>query len=189
MAKKTFKRTNYPRVSQEFYEGDTYADGVYDEDGNKVIRSLNDMEREFLDQFNNETLANNHGMSGSLHRQNLDNYEERKSEFYKDTNSRNNDLYGIAKAGNRLNDKVKEECKALFKEDKIELNLKTIGVTETVDILIEEVIDDWGDCETYSEMSDRLLDFGLVMFKIITEEKRRHTRDRKIEKETQGDKK
>ena len=80
----------------EFLDVD-YINGVFDKNGNKVIRGLNEEEKEWLNKFYKETLNASFGHEDPL----IDTQEGRKS-CYDANNQRNRDIYNKKKSMNML---------------------------------------------------------------------------------------
>ncbi len=75
-------------------EAEEYVNGVIDENGKKVIRSLNDSEKEWLNKFLEETV------NGSSKDQ--DDFYEDKRPFYNEDNARRRDIFNIANSLGQL---------------------------------------------------------------------------------------
>lgn len=169
MVKKPFYgRKSYPRLQRDAYEGE-YADGVYDEDGNQVIRPLTEEEKDWLNRFNDEYCANNHAQPNSIHRQ-LDDYESKlKKEMYATTYRRNSDLYARLKYGNYLmpldkcHQTIDEPC-----EFEAILIARTYG--EAIDYVIACLKDELKIAEPH-EIDPILREYALIVARLTLKER------------------
>ena len=90
------KRQYNLKVRRDYIEPD-YIDGVYNDNGELLIRALTDEEKEWLNKFYEETVCASFKGEESLYTE-----KEDRREIYSENNARNRCLYNKAKKTNRL---------------------------------------------------------------------------------------
>lgn len=98
-------RAKYPALNQSlntkdrryFIETD-YINGVYDANGQEVIRPLNDEEKAFLNKFYEESLITTFNKDGT----DLYNSEEERRQFYNENNCRRRCIFNTAQRTGNL---------------------------------------------------------------------------------------
>lgn len=83
------------KARRDYIETD-YIDGIYDSNGNEVMRPLTDEEKEWLDQFYKETVNANLS-DAKLYKDKKD-----RKQIYSENNARNRCLYNQAKKTGKL---------------------------------------------------------------------------------------
>jgi hypothetical protein len=131
------RKVKYPALDPRFnlkgrkcYIEADYINGVYNQNGNMVMRPLTDDEKEWLNKYYEETVVTSFNRDGT----DLYDSDEDRRKFYKDNNTRNVCLYNMMKKTGRLHsiditaDNVTYELEKSYDPENIMIRMQDEGI-------------------------------------------------------------
>jgi len=143
-----WKKENYNQKAQEFFDID-------------YLEKLNEEERDWILQFLDETLSNNHRIGYIMKK--LKNYKtDVKSMIDCETNARNRDLFSLVKSTSAIFEynEFHKELNDLMIEDREYIQIaKEFSLEKTMNFLMDESLKELEKCSDFEKEKDVLKRF------------------------------
>lgn len=144
MAKKILKQHQYRPTVRDLVDNLDYMEGVYDNDGNEIIKPLTEEEKQFLNKFNQEYYHDKTNGESRLHK------SEHKKELM-DANNHSKTDFISARDSYRKKEAALQNIIDATEDNDITILWKTLGVDDGTNHLIDEVVD---EIKHYNEDED-----------------------------------